>query len=67
MVYVVKWTENGKKRQIEVAYKPLAQALLNRLIIDCKHYDTHLLARKEFRNEVVPDEDKQIARYARVK
>ena len=46
MVYVVKWTENGKKRQIVVEYRPLAVILLNRLIIDCGHYDATLTGRK---------------------
>lgn len=46
MVYVVKWTENGKKRELVVCYKPLAVILLNRIIIDCKHYDAKLVGRK---------------------
>ena len=46
MVYVVKWTENGKKRELVVQYKPLAIVMLNRLIIDCKHYDAKLVRRK---------------------
>jgi hypothetical protein len=46
MVYVVKWTENGKKRELVVQYKPLAIVMLNRLIIDCKHYDAKLVGRK---------------------
>jgi len=62
MVYVVKWTENGKKRELSVQFKPLAVVLLNRLIIDCKHYDAVLIAKKEFKWETIPSEDKQITR-----
>lgn len=47
MVYVVKWTENGKKRKLTVAYRPLAVVMLNRLIINCKHYDAELIDKKE--------------------
>ena len=46
MVYVVKWTENGKKRTITVEYKPLAIVLLRGLIVDCKHYDAKIVGRK---------------------
>ncbi len=46
MVYVVKWTENGKKREIATTSRPLAVILLNRLIIDCKHYEATLVGRK---------------------
>ena len=50
MVYVVKWTENGKnglpvKRQISTEYKPLALVLFNRIIVDCQHYDAVLKTR----------------------
>jgi len=47
MVYVVKWTENGKKREISTIYQPLAIVLLNRLIIDCQHYDAKIVGRKD--------------------
>ena len=39
MVYVIKWTENGEKRKFTVSLLATARILLNRLIIDCKHYD----------------------------
>jgi len=46
MVYVVKWTENGKKREIVVQLRNTAVILLNRLILDCCHYDAKLVGRK---------------------
>jgi hypothetical protein len=46
VVYVVKWTENGKKREIVVQYKPLAVVLLRGLIVDCGHYDARITGRK---------------------
>lgn len=46
MVYVVKWTENGKKREIVVQLHSTAVVLLNRLIVDCNHYDAVLVGRK---------------------
>lgn len=46
MVYVVKWTENGMKRQIVVQLHTTAVILLNRLIVDCKHYDACIVGRK---------------------
>ena len=47
MIYVVRWTENGKKRKISVLYKPLAVTMLNRLIINCQHWDAVLVEKKE--------------------
>ena len=46
MAYAVKWTENGKKRELVMEYKPLAVIMLNRIIIDCHHYDAKLVSRK---------------------
>ena len=43
MVYVVKWTENGKKRKITVQLHSTAVVLLNRLIVNCKHYDAAIV------------------------
>lgn len=43
MVYVVKWTENGKTRRFTVQLRETAVILLNRLIIECKHYDAVLI------------------------
>lgn len=51
MVYVVKWTEQKNnqtvKRKIVVAHRPLAVIMLNRLIVDCHHYDTVLIEKEE--------------------
>jgi hypothetical protein len=46
MVYVVKWTENGKKRQLHCLTREFAVVMLNRLIINCAHYDAVLVGRK---------------------
>ena len=43
MVYVVKWTENGKKKSLTVELHEIAIMLLNRIIVDCKHYDATLV------------------------
>lgn len=47
MYYVVKWTENGKRRKFTVQLRDTAVVLLNRLIIDCHHYDAVLVEKKE--------------------
>lgn len=47
MVYVVKWTENGKRRELNCLTRQFAVIMLNRVIIDCKHYDARLVERKE--------------------
>jgi len=46
MVYVVKWIENGKKRELNCLTRDFAVVMLNRIIIDCGHYDAVLVGRK---------------------
>lgn len=46
MVYVVKWTENGKKREIVVQLHKTAVAILNALLLNCQHWDAKIVGRK---------------------
>lgn len=51
MTYAVKWTEvshtgNRIKRELTMQLKETAIVMLNRIIIDCHHYDAVLVVRK---------------------
>jgi hypothetical protein len=46
MMYVVKWTENGKRRQLNCLTREFAVVMFNRIIVDCHHYDAVLHKRK---------------------
>ncbi len=47
MMYVVKWTENGKKRELNCLTQQFAIVMLNRVIINCNHYDAKIVTRKD--------------------
>lgn len=46
MVYVVKWTENGKSREIVVQLHRTAVAILNALILNCSNYSARIVGRR---------------------
>lgn len=47
MSYVVKWTENGKKRALHCLTQDFAIVMLNRIIVDCAHYDAKIVTQKD--------------------
>lgn len=46
-IYIVKFTENGKKRELKYMLKKTAQIMLNRLILDCGFWDARLIKRRD--------------------